>query len=482
MTAMPERAACWMRSPWRTCTATPRGTPSSEYGGRLDTVHDTEEIKWELWKVVYGVWNYFKNSGRFPEAENLTLEWCWDDSGQEREPVVYKTLSSNASTPTQSHSEAGRSNLHPADGVFSEVDGCTQLHSKGVYQIPFSSMVCSEVPNLTYGGRTISATHVAFASTRVMATCGANSNAREHPRRDQERDIPFCVKKWRVVDLSREGVETELFLEDGNYLSRREAVVDPDVAPPLMDANNTTTTTTTTTGRTNDDSDDDVVGFADAPWPPEPTRRGVVSPAVVDVPPPIVHAADPVPDPIQDDPVPPPAPAVVHPVVLTGWRGSVDSLWAILAFTLPWMAGTVMSWSPITRISLRNAPKEVMVSLVASTIETGSLLLFLSTACCVPRFHGGKRPSILDRLFNLWIFFLLADPFATGAYTWSAASFSCPDGRQTSARCQVGSGFITAVGVFRVFAQFAILAANLLFSEWLQKKLREKQQRLNSQV
>ena len=22
----------------------------------MDTVHDTEEIKWELWKVVYGVW------------------------------------------------------------------------------------------------------------------------------------------------------------------------------------------------------------------------------------------------------------------------------------------------------------------------------------------------------------------------------------------------------------------------------------------
>ena len=27
-----------------------------EYGGRLDTVHDTEAIKWELWRVVYGVW------------------------------------------------------------------------------------------------------------------------------------------------------------------------------------------------------------------------------------------------------------------------------------------------------------------------------------------------------------------------------------------------------------------------------------------
>ena len=32
-----------------------------EHGGRLDTVHDTEKIKWELWKVVYGAWNYIKN-------------------------------------------------------------------------------------------------------------------------------------------------------------------------------------------------------------------------------------------------------------------------------------------------------------------------------------------------------------------------------------------------------------------------------------
>ena len=53
-----------------------------EYGGRLDTVHDTETIKWELWKVVYGVWNYIKNSGEFPEAETLTLEWVGQIPGK----------------------------------------------------------------------------------------------------------------------------------------------------------------------------------------------------------------------------------------------------------------------------------------------------------------------------------------------------------------------------------------------------------------
>lgn len=155
-----------------------------EYGGRLDTVHDTEKIKWELWRVVYGVWNYFKNSGKFPQAENLTLEWVGMIPGkrESRRFVGPYMIKQQDIIEQRYHSDAvsygGWSiDLHPADGVFSEIDGCTQWHSKGVYQIPFSSMLCSEVPNLIYGGRSISASHVAFGSTRVMATSGNNGNA-----------------------------------------------------------------------------------------------------------------------------------------------------------------------------------------------------------------------------------------------------------------------------------------------------------------
>ena len=63
-----------------------------EYGGRLDTVHQTEEIKWELWKVVYGVWDYIKNSGNFPEAETMTLEWVGTHPRQTREPPLRRRL------------------------------------------------------------------------------------------------------------------------------------------------------------------------------------------------------------------------------------------------------------------------------------------------------------------------------------------------------------------------------------------------------
>jgi hypothetical protein len=67
--------------------------------------------------------------------------------------------------------------LHPADGVYSELTPCTQWHSKGVYQIPYRSLYSRSIDNLFLGGRLMSVSHVAFGSTRVMATCGHNAQA-----------------------------------------------------------------------------------------------------------------------------------------------------------------------------------------------------------------------------------------------------------------------------------------------------------------
>ena len=148
-----------------------------EYGGRLDTIHQTEEIKWELWKVIYGIWDHVKNSGKYPEAENLTLEWVGQIPGK-RESRRFEgdyILSQKDVVEQREHSDAvsygGWSlDLHPADGVFSEKPGCNQWHSKGVYQIPLRSMYSKNIKNLWLAGRIISASHVAFGSSRVMAT------------------------------------------------------------------------------------------------------------------------------------------------------------------------------------------------------------------------------------------------------------------------------------------------------------------------
>jgi hypothetical protein len=155
-----------------------------EYGGRLDTVHQTEDIKWELWRVIYGVWNYFKNSGNFPEAETMNLEWVGTIPGKRESRrfegdymIRQQDLVGQTAFEDVFVHGGWAVDLHPADGVYSEKSGCTQWHSKGVYGIPYRCHYSKNITNLFLAGRIISATHVAFGSTRVMATCAAGGQA-----------------------------------------------------------------------------------------------------------------------------------------------------------------------------------------------------------------------------------------------------------------------------------------------------------------
>lgn len=155
-----------------------------EWGGRCDTVYDTETIKWELWRVVYGVWNHIKNSGRFPEAATMTLEWVGAIPGK-RESRRFEgdyMLTQQDIVEQRSHPDAvsfggWAMDLHPVDGVFSAQPGCTQWHSKGVYEIPYRCLYSRNIRNLFLAGRIISASHVAFGSTRVMCTCAHSGQA-----------------------------------------------------------------------------------------------------------------------------------------------------------------------------------------------------------------------------------------------------------------------------------------------------------------
>lgn len=155
-----------------------------EYGGRLDTVHDTEKIKWELWKIVYGVWDHIKNSGEFPDAGNLTLEWVGAIPGK-RESRRFEgdyILTQQDLIEQRYHEDAvaygGWSiDLHPADGIYSERPGCNQWHSKGIFHIPYRTLYSKNISNLFLAGRIISVSHVAFGATRVMATSAYTGQA-----------------------------------------------------------------------------------------------------------------------------------------------------------------------------------------------------------------------------------------------------------------------------------------------------------------
>ncbi len=162
----------------------------SEYGGRLDTVRQAGQIKWELWRIVFGIWNHLKNSGSFTGVENLTLEWVGAIPGkrESRRFEGYYMLTQRDIVEQTEHDDAVAYggfavDLHPADGVFADDDGdeiisgAHLLVPRGIYQIPYRCLISKDVPNLFLAGRLASSSHVAFGSTRVMATCAQMGQA-----------------------------------------------------------------------------------------------------------------------------------------------------------------------------------------------------------------------------------------------------------------------------------------------------------------
>jgi len=67
--------------------------------------------------------------------------------------------------------------LHPPQGMYAQENGSKHYHMDGIYHIPFRSLYSRNVGNLMFAGRDISATHVAFGTTRVMATCAVIGEA-----------------------------------------------------------------------------------------------------------------------------------------------------------------------------------------------------------------------------------------------------------------------------------------------------------------
>ncbi|MDP4097825.1 FAD-dependent oxidoreductase [Paenibacillus sp. P96] len=154
-----------------------------EWGGELDTLHDNERIRDELWAVIYGIWDYIKNSGKFG-AERLTLEWVGSVPGKReyRRFIGDYMLTQNdivAQTPFNDRVAYGgwSIDLHPPQGMYAKERGSKHRHADGNYHIPFRALYSVNVRNLLFAGRNISATHVAFGTTRVMGTCAVMGEA-----------------------------------------------------------------------------------------------------------------------------------------------------------------------------------------------------------------------------------------------------------------------------------------------------------------
>lgn len=194
-----------------------------EYGGMRDTIKDNEEIRDELLAIMLGVWDHIKNSGHHQESANWALDWFGFLPGKREsrrfvgqhvltqhdleqsvdfdDTIAYGGWSMDIHHPGGIEAADEKPNIHP--------------YTPYMYGIPLRSLVSANILNLLFAGRNISATHVAFSSTRVMATCalmgeGLGTYAAFAVRSDKPHEA------WRDPELVRE--TQQQLLRQGAFL------------------------------------------------------------------------------------------------------------------------------------------------------------------------------------------------------------------------------------------------------------------------
>ena len=157
-----------------------------EVGGdeKLNTITDAEEIRDELLKVALGIWDHIKNGGDHG-AQNYALDWIGFLPGK-RESRRFEgdyILTANDILENKSFEDAiayggWPMDVHVVGGINASLDEpTTYYHFDDVYQIPYRCLYSKNISNLFLAGRLISASHMAFGSTRVMATCSVIGQA-----------------------------------------------------------------------------------------------------------------------------------------------------------------------------------------------------------------------------------------------------------------------------------------------------------------
>ena len=157
-----------------------------ELGGVYDAIKDNERLRFELLSIVMGVWDYIKNSGKFPEARNRAIESIGMLPGRRETFRIkgdYIMKQGDIMGDWRKFDDAvavGGWNMddHPAEGFYA-TNRAPARHKGNVkfYNIPFSVLRSKDFDNLMMAGRNISCSHVAFTSTRVMCTCAAVGQA-----------------------------------------------------------------------------------------------------------------------------------------------------------------------------------------------------------------------------------------------------------------------------------------------------------------
>jgi len=153
-------------------------------GGHKDVIADGEELRDELLKAVFGIWDHIKNGGDHG-AGQMELEWVGFLPGkrESRRLIGDYVLNEADCYEGRIFDDAVAyggwpMDVHTVEGILNEnADPTVWNHIKEIYSIPYRCLYSKNIINLFLGGRAISCSHVAFSSTRVMGTCAVVGQA-----------------------------------------------------------------------------------------------------------------------------------------------------------------------------------------------------------------------------------------------------------------------------------------------------------------
>ena len=153
-------------------------------GDETSTIHDGEVIRDELLKSVYGVWDHIKNQGDHA-ADNLVLDWVGMLPGKRESRRLtgdYVLTADDLQAGRRFHDAVAYGgwpmDMHLVGGLKGDVEEPTEMFFlDDIYTIPYRSLYSKNINNLLLAGRNISVSHMAFGSTRDMATAAVVGQA-----------------------------------------------------------------------------------------------------------------------------------------------------------------------------------------------------------------------------------------------------------------------------------------------------------------
>ena len=198
-----------------------------EVGSKDDIIADFEVNRHKLMGYLHGVWDYIKNSGNFPEAENLALDWvgslpCRRESRRfigdyfmsEKDMTEHRHFEDAVAFGGWSldeHNPGGIENLPEPPSYF-------HYHFKNIYEFPFRSLYSKNITNLMFAGRNVSQTHIALSSSRIMATCALQGQAVGTAASicNKKQITPREVKDKYINELQEQLLRDDVFIPNRN--------------------------------------------------------------------------------------------------------------------------------------------------------------------------------------------------------------------------------------------------------------------------